>query len=185
MKGQARQATDTLLMIRPAHFGFNVETALSNVFQKDGSISEDEIQKKALEEFDAFVKLLRTNKIYVIVLQDDGSATTPDSIFPNNWISFHQGKIILYPMLAESRRRERRKDWIQWLKQAMNSQDIIDLSSKEKQGHFLEGTGSLVLNHLNKIAFANLSSRTSEEIFKSWCRQMNFESVSFHANTID
>jgi len=185
MKGQAQQATDTLLMIRPKRFGFNSETAASNIFQETTSLKEEAIQKKALEEFDAFVKLLRSNKIYVIVLQDDGAASTPDSIFPNNWISFHQDKMILYPMLAENRRRERKKEWIQLLKHTTNVKDIIDFSSEEEQHHFLEGTGSMVLDHYNKMTFANLSSRTHEEIFKTWCSQMNFEPVSFHTSTID
>lgn len=180
---QRMQTTDTLLMIRPARFGFNAETAGTNVFQKSIVEAWSEIRERALKEFDAFVKLLRSNKIYVIVLEDDGSRNTPDSIFPNNWISFHDGQMVLYPMLAESRRRERRSDWIRLLKQCSGSKEMLDLTAEEQNGRFLEGTGSIVLDRANKIAFANISSRTNEELFRSWCSRFEFEPVIFHAST--
>ncbi|MBX7140157.1 MAG: amidinotransferase [Chitinophagales bacterium] len=180
---QRMQTTDTLLMIRPARFGFNAETAGTNVFQKSIVEAWSEIRERALKEFDAFVKLLRSNKIYVIVLEDDGSRNTPDSIFPNNWISFHDGQMVLYPMLAESRRRERRSDWIRLLKQCSGSKEMLDLTAEEQNGRFLEGTGSIVLDRANKIAFANISSRTNEELFRRWCSIFDFEAVIFHAST--
>lgn len=185
MLSKREQATDTILMIRPAQFGFNHETAASNVFQKGSEQAPDEIQQKALKEFDELVKLLRLNKIYVIVIGDDGKLHTPDSVFPNNWISFHSGKMVLYPMLSESRRRERRSDWIQLLKQCSGSKEIIDFTREELNGKFLEGTGSMVLDHANKIAYANLSSRTHEELFPRWCSRFELEPVFFHATTID
>jgi len=185
MNSGESQTTDTLLMVRPARFGFNFETAESNVFQRNSLLGKNEIQSEALQEFDAFVKKLRSNKIYVIVLQDDGNLDTPDSIFPNNWISFLEGKMILYPMMAMSRRQERNQKWIQLLKHALNVKQIIDLSSEEQHGKFLEGTGSLVIDHRNKIAFANQSSRTDADLFQSWCTRLNFEPVMFRAYTND
>lgn len=180
---QRMQTTDTLLMIRPARFGFNAETAGTNVFQKSIVEAWSEIRERALKEFDAFVKLLRSNKIYVIVLEDDGSRNTPDSIFPNNWISFHDGQMVLYPMLAESRRRERRSDWIRLLKQCSGSKEMLDLTAEEQNGRFLEGTGSIVLDRANRIAYANISSRTNVELLRHWCGAFQFEPVIFHAST--
>jgi hypothetical protein len=183
MMEQPLQTTDTLLMVRPLRFGFNSETAGSNVFQHSSARRVSEIQAKALKEFDDLVKLLRFNQIYVIVLEDDGTQDTPDSIFPNNWISFHGGNMVLYPMMAESRRRERRSNWIQWLKQCSGSKEIIDWAKEELNGKFLEGTGSMVLDRANKIAFANISSRTNEELFLGWCDTFEFEPLIFHAST--
>src|ERR1043165_10023267 len=111
-----QQITDTLLMVRPSRFGFNPETASSNVFQKPLE-KEETVHSHALKEFDSLVKKLREHKIYVIVLQDSGSSSSPDSIFPNNWVSFHHDKMILYPMLADNRRLERRRDWINVMKE--------------------------------------------------------------------
>jgi hypothetical protein len=183
MKKQPGQTTDTLLLIRPLRFGYNAETAGTNVFQQSTDAAANEIQEKALKEFDAFVKRLRRKKIYVMVLEDDGSRDTPDSVFPNNWLSFHDGKMVLYPMMAESRRRERRSNWIQLLKQCSGSKEIIDLTKEELNGKFLEGTGSIVSDRANRIAFANFSSRTSEELFRGWCSRFEFDPVIFHAST--
>jgi hypothetical protein len=183
MNRRDQQTTDTLLMVRPSIFAFNDETASSNIFQQLTALSKNEISAGALKEFDDFVKLLRLNKIYVIVLQDDVKNETPDSIFPNNWISFQDGKIILYPMLAENRRRERKTDWIAFLKNAVNPTKVFDFTTEEKGKKFLEGTGSMVLDHSNRIAFANISSRTNEELFRKWCHEMKFEPVLFHSQT--
>ncbi|HYV92198.1 MAG TPA: arginine deiminase-related protein [Chitinophagales bacterium] len=179
-----QQITDTLLMIRPAQFAYNPETAASNIFQKTigkGTI----VHSQALKEFDLLVKKLREHKIYVIVLQDSESPLTPDSIFPNNWISFHGKEIILYPMLAENRRLERRSDWIEIIKSSFGISEVKDFSNEELKGKFLEGTGSLVLDRKNKIAYANISSRTNFELARHWCAEMNFELISFNSSTRD
>ncbi|MEO5675771.1 MAG: arginine deiminase-related protein [Chitinophagales bacterium] len=184
MKTNERQATDTLLMIRPSRFGFNAETASSNIFQ---SIPEEEaaVQTQALKEFDLLVKKLRGQKIYIIALQDRGTSRIPDSIFPNNWISFHSGTMILYPMLAENRRAERREDWIAFLKQTFGVWEVKNFSSEELNGNFLEGTGSMVLDRINKIAYAGFSSRTNPALFQQWCNMMNFEAAFFTARIAD
>src|SRR6185295_13044232 len=160
-------------------------TAESNIFQKSSEVKKENVHSRALEEFDLLVKKLRENRVYVIVLQDSGMPSTPDSIFPNNWISFHPGKMILYPMLAENRRMERRNDWIELLKHTLGISEVKNFSEEESKGKFLEGTGSLVLNRKNKIAYANLSSRTNFELLKQWCDQMHFELISFKAQTSD
>ncbi|MFI5134211.1 MAG: citrulline utilization hydrolase CtlX [Chitinophagales bacterium] len=185
MQSNQSQATNTLLMIRPARFGFNAETAASNAFQQKSLLDKNEIQRVALEEFDVLVKKLRSKKIYVIVLQDDGKSETPDAVFPNNWISFQEKKIILYPMMAASRRPERKQSWIHFLKHAVIAEEVIDFSSEENHGKFLEGTGSIVLDHKSRIAFANLSSRTNENLLKDWCMKTKFEMVVFRASTKD
>lgn len=177
------QLTDTLLMVRPAQFGFNAETAPTNIFQDANETSNPKIiHEKALKEFDDFVQLLRSNKIYVIVLQDPGIPVTPDSLFPNNWISFHKDTIVLYPMLAPNRRLERRSSWISLLKVAFRFKNVVDFSGHEKQNQFLEGTGSLVLDRENRIAYANLSSRTDETLLKKFAFTMNYNLVCFTAS---
>jgi hypothetical protein len=175
MEKSEEQITDTLLMIRPSLFGFNGETAQSNIFQKPSDEKKESIHIQALKEFDLLVKKLRENRVYVIVLQDPGTPSTPDSVFPNNWISFHPEKMILYPMLTENRRFERRKDWVELLKHTLGISKVRDFSAEELKGKFLEGTGSLVLDRKNKIAYANLSSRTDPELLQQWCSEMNFE----------
>ncbi|MEP7129038.1 MAG: arginine deiminase-related protein, partial [Chitinophagales bacterium] len=175
------QVTDTLLMVRPAHFGFNTETAGTNIFQHATAANNDSIHEKALIEFDDFVQLLRSNKIYVIVLQDPGKPVTPDSIFPNNWISFHEGNMVLYPMLAPNRRLERRRNWISLLKDAFHMNQVFDFSGYEKQNQFLEGTGSLVLDRINRKAYANLSSRTYKKPLEDFIKKLEFDLVCFTA----
>ena len=176
------QTADTILMIRPAQFGFNAETADTNTFQNEPvDSSQQNNHTKALIEFDDFVQLLREHKIYVIVLQDPGIPVTPDSLFPNNWISFHEDTIVLYPMLAKNRRMERRSAWISLLKQTFQLNKEIDLSGYEKQQQYLEGTGSLVLDRVNKIAYANLSSRTHEMVLWQFADQLQYDFVQFKA----
>ena len=176
------QTADTILMIRPAQFGFNAETADTNTFQNEPvDSSQQNNHTKALIEFDDFVQLLREHKIYVIVLQDPGIPVTPDSLFPNNWISFHEDTIVLYPMLAKNRRMERRSAWISLLKQTFQLNKEIDLSGYEKQQQYLEGTGSLVLDRVNKIAYANLSSRTHEMVLWQFADQLQYHFVQFKA----
>ena len=176
------QTTDTILMIRPAQFGFNTETADTNTFQNEPvESSQQDNLTKALIEFDDFIQLLREHKIYVIVLQDPGLPVTPDSLFPNNWISFHDDTVVLYPMLAKNRRMERRAGWISLLKQMFQHNKEIDLSGYETQEKYLEGTGSLVLDRVNKIAYANLSSRTHEIALQQFTDKIKYELVLFKA----
>ena len=154
------QNTSQLLMIKPVDFGFNVETAVNNAFQ---SASIETAQQNALKEFNDFVTLLQDNGIHVTVIEDTPIPHTPDSIFPNNWISFHaDGTIILYPMFATNRRAERKQHVLDIIKNMFVVKQAIDLTKYENENLFLEGTGSMVLDRENKIAYACLSPRTSE-----------------------
>src|SRR5690606_8429500 len=144
--------TNTILMIRPIHFRMNEQTAVNNYFQEDLDLKNAEINAKAQEEFDAFVKKLRAVGIHVIVENDDKLLDTPDSIFPNNWVSFHEnGDVALYPMFAENRRKERREEVLERLeKEGFSIKNIVDYTSAEEEGVFLEGTGSLLLDRVNR-----------------------------------
>ncbi|RVU00756.1 amidinotransferase [Mucilaginibacter limnophilus] len=175
------QATPNILMIRPVNFGFNEQTAESNAFQNREGVKDD-VQQKALQEFNGFVDILRQNGVRVTVVDDTPSPHTPDSIFPNNWVSFHDnGDIFLYPMQAENRRMERREDIIRKLEEQFKVGHIIDLSRFEIQNKFLEGTGSMVLDRENKIAYACLSPRTDEEVLRVFCDHTGYNPVLFHA----
>ncbi|SOE24120.1 hypothetical protein SAMN06298216_4487 [Spirosomataceae bacterium TFI 002] len=175
------QITSEILMIRPVSFTFNSQTADSNAFMNDIELADRLIQKKALEEFDDFVALLRLNDINVNIFQDTAEPHKPDSIFPNNWVSFHHsGKVVLYPMEAENRRLERRKDIIEAIGEKYQITEIIDLSKFEDSGDFLEGTGSIILDRNKKIAYASLSTRTSKKVLEAWKKEMpNYELVTF------
>lgn len=177
------QTTSNILMVRPANFGFNEETAVSNAFQsKDQYLQANEIKHKAIEEFDAFVGKLRTKGVNVIVVQDTTDPLKPDAVFPNNWITFHQnGTIITYPMLSKSRRLERRDDIIDILMDDFYISKKIELESYEDDGLMLEGTGSLILDRQNRLAYACLSPRTSLDLLKRFCDIADFEPVAFHA----
>lgn len=173
------QTTSHLLMIRPVQFTFNAETAVNNAFQ---STKDDNAQETALKEFDDFVKVLRTSGIDVTVIDDTKEPHTPDSIFPNNWISFHSdGRIVLYPMYATNRRLERKPHVIEKVKSKFNVASQVDLSPYEYKNIFLEGTGSMVLDRENKIAYACLSQRTDIHVLNDFCAQLGFQSVSFVA----
>jgi hypothetical protein len=175
------QSTSHILMIRPVNFGFNEETAASNAFQNKHA-DKNGVQKKALQEFDGMVKVLRENKVDVTVIDDTPQPYTPDSIFPNNWISFHaDGTIFLYPMQAENRRLERREDIIAKLEDNFKAKHIIDLSRFEDEDKFLEGTGSMVLDKENKIAYACLSPRTNRDIINLFCEQTGYTAICFDA----
>ena len=170
--------TSHILMVRPVNFGFNEQTAASNAFQKPGE--QNEVQQKALQEFDAFVAILRQNGVDVTVLNDTPEPHTPDSIFPNNWISFHEnGSVFLYPMQAENRRPERKV--FDTIKEAFKTKHIYDLSYFEHQNQFLEGTGSMVLDRENKLAYACLSPRTDIDVLNKFCKLSGYQSVLFHA----
>ena len=178
------QTTSNILMIRPVNFGFNQETAESNAFQNAefGKQNKDKSQQIALGEFDEMVSQLRKSGVNVIVVDDTIQPYTPDSIFPNNWVSFHgNGSVITYPMQAENRRLERREDLIQQLSETFYINRRIDLSGFEADNKFLEGTGSMVLDRKFKIAYACLSPRTDDEVLKEFSSQMNYEIVTFNA----
>ena len=178
-----KQSTDTLLMIRPASFRMNEETAVNNYFQKkdEHAISANEMAQKA---FDKFVDKLRQKDINVIVVEDDEKLDTPDALFPNNWVSFHEnGTVGLYPMFAENRRRERREEVIDQI-EAHNYKvkNFIDYSDAEKDSVFLEGTGSLVLDRINKKAYCAISDRASEDLLMEFCEDLEYFPILFHAN---
>ncbi|MCP9769927.1 amidinotransferase [Lacihabitans sp. LS3-19] len=180
------QITSNVLMVRPISFAYNEETALSNKFQKKIENSDVDNNQSAQIAFDEFVEQLRLRDINVMVIQDYAEPFTPDSIFPNNWLSMHHsGKLILYPMEAPNRRAERRNDIIEKIKTEYTVEELIDLSYFEDQNKFLEGTGSLVLDRINRIAYACLSSRTNIDVLQEWERIMNYEMVLFKAEDQD
>lgn len=175
------QSTSHILMIRPVNFGFNEETAESNAFQQHDK-AQGSVQEKALTEFNNFVTVLKNNGVDVIVVDDTPQPYTPDSIFPNNWVSFHtSGDIYLYPMQAENRRLERREDIINGLEDQFKVHHIVDLSRFEDEGKFLEGTGSMVLDRENKIAYACLSPRTDRNVLDIFCQQEGYTAICFDA----
>ncbi len=168
-------------MIRPAGFAFNPETAESNSFQ-DRSAQSNDTQLKALAEFDGFVETLRGHGVQVWVVEDTGEPHTPDAIFPNNWFSLHDdSRMALYPMQAENRRLERRADIAHHLGEVFTMHDIVDLTAFEKEGKFLEGTGSMVLDREHKICYACLSPRTHQDVLKQFCDEFGYTLVDFHA----
>jgi hypothetical protein len=167
-------------MIRPVDFSFNAQTAVNNAFQINNNL--EDAQQKALDEFDQFVTLLCKNGVDVIVVDDTLEPHTPDSIFPNNWVSFHHdGTILFYPMYAENRRAERKPHVLEKISAQFRIERKIDLSNYEKDGLFLEGTGSMVLDRDNRIAYACLSPRTNEKVLNDFCTQMNYSPVLFDA----
>ena len=174
------QTTDTVLMIEPAAFGFNAETAQNNYFQVNSENAET--QNRALQEFNNFVEKLRSKGINVITMKDTLEPHTPDSIFPNNWISMHQdGTVVLYPMCAVNRRWERRNDILEILKRNFSVKEIIHFSAPENDGQFLEGTGSMIFDHDNKLAYGSVSLRLDEQLFREFCEKFGFEPVVFHS----
>ncbi len=173
------QSTDTVLMIEPVAFGFNEQTAVNNYFQVQ---QEGNVQDEALKEFNAFAGKLKAKGIHVITIKDTPEPKTPDSIFPNNWVSFHaDGTVVLYPMFAENRRLERRDDIISHIKDQFEVTEIIDYSEYEKDHKFLEGTGSMIFDHDNRIAYGSVSLRLDEELFRKFCSEFGFEPVVFHS----
>jgi len=171
-------------MIRPVNFRMNEQTAVNNYYQKKTQVDTELITRKAQEEFDGFVKVLRNAGVQVIVIDDILENDTPDSIFPNNWISFHEnGDIGLYPMFAKNRRSERRLDILDTLEELdFEIKNIIDYSNAEEEGVFLEGTGSIVLDRVNRKAYCALSPRADEELFIEFCEDFEYTPVVFTAN---
>ena len=209
------QTTDKVLMIRPVRFSYNSQTAVNNAFQESG-IPEELSQRQALKEFDAYVEMLRNEGIEVMVVEDTATPHTPDSIFPNNWLSLHSAEeladvgsrvAVLYPMFAENRRAERRQDIIEALTGAVapscvaaaDSPDctgaadapscasaaLLDLTSYEKSNLFLEGTGSLILDRNEHLAYACQSPRTCEEVLEEWSSKMGYDYFLFHAEDMN
>ena len=178
------QITNTILMIRPVQFRMNEQTAVNNYFMEDIDLKNSTINLKAQQEFDTFVDVLRAKGIEVIVVEDTPEPDTPDSIFPNNWISFHSnGTVVIYPMFAENRRKERREDILDILEaNGFRIEHIIDYTSAEKEGLFLEGTGSILMDRVNQKAYCALSDRAHEELVIEFCEDFECTPVIFTAN---
>lgn len=178
-----KQITDTVLMIRPVRFRTNEETIVNNYFQKGINITQEEINRKAQQEFDMLVQKLREVGVHVIQVEDIYEQDTPDSIFPNNWISFHNnGDVAIYPMFAENRRRERREDILDIVEEAgFEIENVFDYTEAENEGIFLEGTGAMVLDRIHRKAYCTLSPRASEELFIEFCEDFEYTPVIFRA----
>lgn len=179
-----KQVTNQIIMIRPVAFHMNEQTAVNNYYQKkEEGLSVDAIQQQALNQFDAFVEKLRNEGVQVTVFDDTIEPATPDSIFPNNWISFHEeGAIYLYPMYAENRRLERREDIIKAIQESYQVNKVSSFTSWEAKDAFLEGTGSLLLDRQHLIAYAAISERTMPSVLEDFCNQTGYRLVAFHAN---
>jgi hypothetical protein len=179
-----QQTTRHILMIRPANFGFNEETAASNAFQqRAGAQASEAIRDKAIQEFDAFVGKLRAAGVEVIVAKDSAQPIKPDAVFPNNWATFHQeGFLITYPMYAATRRKERRRQVLETvLKAGFLSDRRINLEFNEKINRFLEGTGSIIFDHINRLAYACVSPRTDPGLLDELCKLLDYQQVVFQA----
>jgi hypothetical protein len=177
-----QQCAGAVLMIRPAAFDYNPETALTNKMQRPGS--ETDSAARAKSEFDGLVRALQSEGITVCAVPDTAEPPKPDAVFPNNWVSFHQdGTVILYPMQAETRRRERRREIIDAVVSELGFKvsRLLDLTHHETEGRFLEGTGSLILDHVNRVAYASLSPRTHPKVIEEWSREMGYEPCVFEA----
>lgn len=179
-----KQTTNSILMIRPVAFRMNEQTAVNNYYQKVlDNLLPATVNAKAQQEFDAFVEKLRSVGVHVIVVDDTLNPDTPDSIFPNNWISFHENAdVVLYPMFAENRRKERREEILDVLEdKGFTIENIVDYTEAEEDGFFLEGTGSIVLDRANAKAYCALSPRADEELFIEFCEDFDMYPVIFEA----
>ena len=174
------QTTDTVLMVSPVAFDYNEETAVNNAFQEEDNQSNT--AEEAREESDAYIKLLEDNGINVIAVEDTKKPHTPDSVFPNNWFSTHDdGTLVLYPMFAENRRLERKPAALEAIEANFDEERVVDLTHYEEEGLFLEGTGSMVLDRVNKIAYACESPRTNRTVMEDFCKQLGYSPVLFKA----
>ena len=177
------QCAGAVLMVRPKAFGYNAQTAVTNRFQNPGVLPD--VAQRALREFDAFVAALRGEGVTVSVAEDSETPRKPDAVFPNNWVSFHQdGTVVLYPMHAENRRTERRQEVINAAVRdtGFEVKRVLDLTRHEQMGRFLEGTGSLVLDHVARVAYACRSPRTHDEVAAEWAREMDYDLEMFAAS---
>ncbi len=182
------QITNTILMVRPVNFRMNEETAVNNYFQEKMDLNDQSVNVKAQEEFDTMVAVLRNKGVHVIVVDDTRDSDTPDSIFPNNWVSFHaDGTVGIYPMFAENRRMERKEKILDTLEeQGFVIKNVMDYTSAEEEGMFLEGTGSILMDRINKKAYCALSARANEDLFIEFCEDFDYAPVIFTANqTVD
>ena len=180
-----QQTTNTILMVRPVNFRMNEQTAVNNYYQKVlDDIMPETVNAKAQQEFDAFVEKLRGIGVNVEVVDDTKETDTPDSIFPNNWVSFHEnGDVGLYPMFAENRRLERREAILEALEEkGFVINNIVDYTSAEEEDVFLEGTGSIMLDRVNRKAYCALSPRADEDLFIEFCEDFEFTPVIFTSN---
>lgn len=169
-------------MVRPAAFGFNEETAANNYFQTNPGISKEALQQKALAEFDSMVQLLRNEEIDVLVIEDTKEPPKPDAIFPNNWLSTSpEGTVSVFPMYAPNRRAEKRDDILQQLARQFVVKDLQDWSEYEAEGRFLEGTGSMVIDHDNKMIYAAVSERTNLSVLEKYAATNNYQAIVFLA----
>lgn len=176
------QSTNSIFLVKPANFGYNLETSISNAFQNEVNLDAEEIKTKVIAEFDAMASLLLEKGIDVHIIVDTDFPIKPDAIFPNNWISMHaNGQVILYPMLAENRRLERRPEIIDFLKQEFRINEVIDFSAFEKENQILEGTGSIIFDHKNKNAYACISPRTDKDLFINLCKEIDYKPIYFYS----
>lgn len=178
-----KQITNAILMVRPVRFRMNEQTAVNNYFQEDLELKNQTINLMAQQEFDSFVQVLRDKGVRVLVVDDTYEQDTPDSIFPNNWNSFHEdGTVVLYPMFAENRRKERREDILEMLEsEGFTITSVMDYTAAEADGLYLEGTGSIVMDRENRIAYCSLSDRADEGLFIEFCEDFEFSPVIFTA----
>lgn len=178
-----RQTTSHILMVRPSCFGYNEQTAESNAFQtKDTNSSDEEIRNQAIREFDHFVDALRARGVDVMVMQDTEQPAKPDAVFPNNWVTFHEdGTVILYPMYAPVRRLERNESFLDTLGAHFLVKRHLHLDYLEAKDIFLEGTGSLILDRTNRLAYACVSPRTNPILIDEFCKEMDYDPVLFTA----
>lgn len=178
-----RQAAAKIMMVRPAHFGYDPLTAKTNSFQQtEGADQKHNIQQTAIDEFNSAVNTLRTKGVEVVVIDDTDEPKKPNAVFPNNWVSFHNGRVILYPMLAENRRWERRIDLLdQLVDEGVPVNEIIDISKYEEDNKFLESTGSVVIDYEHDLAYACLSSRTDRDVLDKLCEINGYEPVLFES----
>jgi hypothetical protein len=181
----SQQTTSTVLMVRPCGFRYNKETAENNFFQdRDLMITAKESEDLAIEEFEAFVSLLGDHGVNVIVIDALDDRSTPDALFPNNWVSFHEnGLAALYPMYAKNRRVERREEFFSILQDAydFDLEEVVDFTEFEEHDKFLEGTGSMVLDRSSRIAYASISERTDDKAFEQFCEEFGYEPVPFRS----
>ncbi len=174
------QSTSNIVMIRPVKFGFNEQTSGNNAFQVKGF--EQDAAANAMEEFDAFVNLLKAQDVHVVVIEDTPEPHTPDSVFPNNWFSTHQGgTLVLYPMFAPNRRLERKPAVLDFLKEKCDVKRLVDLTYFEKENKFLEGTGSMVPDRDYNLIYACRSIRTNEEVLEKFCDELDCDYLLFDA----
>ena len=178
-----KQITNTVLMVRPVRFRMNEETVVNNYFQEEMDLKNEEINRQAQQEFDTFVHKLREVGVKVIGVDDIYEQNTPDSVFPNNWITFHQnGNVAIYPMFAENRRRERREDILDKVEEeGFLIENVYDYTDAEQENIFLEGTGAMVLDRVHRKAYCALSPRADEELFIEFCEDFEYTPVIFRA----